>query len=94
MPRFFMHVRDALGSLRDEEGQELPDLTAARVEAFHAAKEYLGTKLTASEEPSEIDMDRVTDVADAAGTVLLSVRFSEVAEHLENPRAEHGAAAA
>ena len=94
MPRFFMHVRDALGTLRDEEGQELPDLEAARREAFHAAKEYLGAKLAASDEPSEIDMDRVIDVADATGTVLLSVRFSEVVEALENPRAEHGAAAA
>ena len=79
--------------MRDEEGQDLPDLEAARREAFHAAKEYLGTKLAASEEPSRIDMDRVIEVADATGTVLSSVGFSEVTEDLENPQAEHRAAA-
>ena len=94
MPRFFIHVRDALGTTRDEEGQDLPDLEAARREVFHAAKEYLGAKLAASDEPSETDMDRVIAVADANGSVLLSMRFAEVADHLLHPRAEHGAAAA
>jgi hypothetical protein len=46
MPKFFFHVRDADGEIsRDTEGQELPDLEAARTEAISANREMLGESL-------------------------------------------------
>ena len=39
MPRYFFNVRDANGFRRDDEGQDLPSLEAARVEALKAAEE-------------------------------------------------------
>jgi hypothetical protein len=45
MPRFFFHVRDSDDVSQDTEGQELPDLEAARREAINANREILGEKL-------------------------------------------------
>jgi hypothetical protein len=45
MPQFFFHIRDASGLTRDPEGQQLPDLEAARSEAVSAAREILGERL-------------------------------------------------
>jgi hypothetical protein len=37
---FFFHVRDCQGVIRDEEGSELRDLAAARLEAFLSAQDF------------------------------------------------------
>ena len=39
MPRYFFHLRYRTTLLEDEEGQELPDLEAAKAEALHALRE-------------------------------------------------------
>jgi len=39
MPRFFLHIDDGTQRIEDEEGSELPDLTAARDEALGAARQ-------------------------------------------------------
>ena len=41
MPRYFFHIRDDDNLIRDEEGTELPDLSAARKEAALSAQEVL-----------------------------------------------------
>ena len=38
--RYFFHVRDARGLTRDEEGTELCDLAAARVQALNSALDF------------------------------------------------------
>ena len=45
MTRFFFHVRDEGDVSRDTEGQDLPDLEAARREAMSANREILGERL-------------------------------------------------
>jgi hypothetical protein len=46
MTRFFFHVRDGGDDMSlDTEGQELPDLDAARQEAINTNREILGEKL-------------------------------------------------
>jgi hypothetical protein len=37
--RYFFHVHDILGVIRDDEGTELPDLAAARGEAWLSARD-------------------------------------------------------
>lgn len=39
MPRFFLHIDDGTQRIEDEEGSDLPDLAAAREEAFSAARQ-------------------------------------------------------
>jgi len=39
MPRFFLHFDDGTRRIEDKEGSDLPDLSAAREEAFSAARQ-------------------------------------------------------
>lgn len=45
MPRYYFHVRDGADVSRDEEGQTLPDVEAARREAICTNREMLGERL-------------------------------------------------
>ena len=45
MPRYFFHVREGSDLHRDGEGQDLPDVEAARREAISSVREILGEKL-------------------------------------------------
>ncbi len=46
MVRFYFHLRAGDGLLTDDEGQDLPDLSAARREAEQAARELLAEAIT------------------------------------------------
>jgi hypothetical protein len=70
MTRYYFHVRDNAGDLcRDNEGQELPDLAAARQEALNASRELLGEQLLHGGQiaPQQIE------IAGERGDVLLTV---------------------
>lgn len=45
MPHYFFHVREGSDLNRDVEGQDFPDVEAARREAFNSVREILGEKL-------------------------------------------------
>jgi hypothetical protein len=74
MPRYFFHVRDADSFSPDTEGQELPDLAAARHEAINANREILGEKLLHG---GALD-DHQIQIADESGSVLLTLRTEDV----------------
>lgn len=75
MPRFFFHVRDADGEFsRDTEGQELPDLEAARAEAISANREMLGECLLHGGSLNH----REIEIADESGAVLARVSARDV----------------
>ena len=75
MPRYFFHVRDKDGDIsRDEEGQDLPDLEAARAEAVSANREMLGERLLHGGSLNH----RQIEIADENGKVLIIIGASEV----------------
>lgn len=75
MPRYFFHVRDENGDIsRDQEGQDLPDLTAACSEAVSANREMLGERLLHGGSLNH----RQIEVADESGRVLTVIPASEV----------------
>ena len=43
--RYFFHIRDLDGRIRDEEGSELPDMAAARREARATARDFASEDL-------------------------------------------------
>jgi len=45
MPRYFFHVREGRELNRDGEGQDFPDVEAARKEAVNSVREILGEKI-------------------------------------------------
>lgn len=75
MPRYFFHVRDADDDIsRDTEGQELPDLEAARAEAFSANREMLGERLLHG---GQLD-HRQIEIADARGNILAKMDANDI----------------
>ena len=74
MPRYFFHVRDADSFSPDTEGQDLPDLEAARREAISANREILGEKLLHG---GALD-HRQIQIADESGAVLLALNTDDI----------------
>jgi hypothetical protein len=75
MPRYFFHVRDRNGDIsRDEEGQDLPDLEAARAEAVNANREMLGERLLHGGSLNH----RQIEIADETGKILIVIPASDV----------------
>src|SRR5580692_8041111 len=74
MPRFFFHVRSGGGDIgHDSEGEELPDLEAARREAVNTNREMLGERLLHGGAHH-----RHIEIANENGDVLAAVKASEV----------------
>lgn len=74
MPRYFFHVREGADISRDREGQELPDVEAARREAIAANREIMGDKLLHG---GTLD-HRSIEIADETGHVVDVVSANEV----------------
>ena len=74
MPRYYLHIRDGDQAIPDEEGYDLPDLAAARVEAIEGARTILSEKLKVGE---PLDGQRI-DIVDEAGCLLTTVWFKDV----------------
>jgi hypothetical protein len=75
MPRYFFHVFDMIWS-HDQDGEELPDLKAAAVQARHIARELLEE----DEESGSAALDSFIEVADGHGKTVHVVRFRDVVE--------------
>ena len=74
MARFFFHVRDGADLSRDEEGQDLPDVDAARREAVSSNREMLGERILHG---GALD-HRQIEIADEAGQVVCVVTSADV----------------
>lgn len=75
MTRFFFHVRDKVGDLsRDDEGQELPGLEAARREAVNTNREMLSERLLHG---GDLGHRRI-EIANEKDEVLVTVEAEEV----------------
>jgi hypothetical protein len=70
MTRFFFNVREKSGDIsHDTEGQDLPDLEAARHEAINSNREMLGENLLHG---GSLDQRRI-EICDDKGAVLATV---------------------
>src|SRR5262245_49727323 len=79
MRRYFFNFRDQNQIEPDEDGLELPDLDAAYLEAFEAAKEMWGEAIRDLRNPSQQQFE----ISDADGNTLLVVPFMEILESLK-----------
>lgn len=73
MPRYFFHVHDLLGAIKDDEGMDLADLDEAKAEAVRSAREMVaeGKKVGAA------GLDRVIEVKTAEGETVFMLIFEE-----------------
>ena len=78
MARYFFHVRSGDNVVsRDQEGQELPDLEAARAEAVNSNREMLGERLLHGGNLGP----RQIEIADESGKLLATISAEEVLMH-------------
>lgn len=73
MPRFFLHVHNRIGFVEDEEGQDLPDLDAARGAAVASIRSII------SEEASQgaIDLGGRVEIVGEDRRTLSIVPFAD-----------------
>jgi hypothetical protein len=84
MPRFYLHVHNRIGSARDEEGADFPDLDTARVRAIEGIRSILSDEAR----QGMIDFRGRIEIAAATGDVIETVSFIEAFElHLEDGEA-------
>jgi len=74
MPRYYRHIRQGDRLIEDPEGIELPDLDAARAEAFDGVRDLLGEAIRQGRDDWLNDSIVITD---AAGRELTTFRFIE-----------------
>lgn len=73
MSRFYFHVRSGTNITTDEEGTECADVAAAREEALATARDVVADAVKASKN----ETPDCFIIADADGTELMTVAFSE-----------------
>jgi hypothetical protein len=86
MPRYFFHLTDQRGLVtEDDEGQMLPNLEAARLEALQTADELWGHL------PSDEDVweEMVFIITDENGEAVLVVPFTEATATSLAGRTQH-----
>lgn len=81
MTRYFIDLRDARGTIRDEEGREFAHLEDALDEAKASARDmvqqYMQDRISLNE--------TCVEVRDEAGRTLASLTVAEVLEHPVHP---------
>lgn len=76
MPRFYFHLYNQVGYVPDDEGQEAPDLDAARRRAIENIRSILSAEVA----EGSLDLRGYIEIADAGGAVVATVRFAEAVE--------------
>lgn len=71
MTKYFFHVRDRLGVMKDNEGMELSTLEDARAEALRSAKHLIAE----SKKFGTFGLDRVIEVEDGDGQRVYTLPF-------------------
>jgi hypothetical protein len=77
MPRFFFDVVNSIGFVRDDEGAELPDAAAARLNALHAIRSILAEEVRRG----RIDLRGRIEVREESGPGF-TVPYGQAAEVL------------
>jgi hypothetical protein len=72
MPRFYLHLRNDL-SVDDEEGQELPDVEAAREAALENTRSIVCENIRLG----HVNLDHYIDVMDDQGAHVLRLSFRD-----------------
>lgn len=76
MPRYFLHVHNSFGDARDDEGQELESLAAARKIAVTSIRSILVEELRVG----RFDLRGRIDIEDATGSICGTVRYTDAVD--------------
>jgi hypothetical protein len=75
MPLYFFHLRaDGIVARDESEGQDLPDLEAARQEGIGGLRDIVAERIRSGE---PVSFSQRVEIADETGEVLLTVPFGD-----------------
>ena len=74
MPQFYFNVRASTDFIKDPEGSDLLDLSAARDEAIENARHAMSQAML---QGRDISRRNIVEICDEAGKILLQVPFAE-----------------
>ena len=74
MARYYFHLRDGGELVTDDEGVDLPDLSAAKREAIQAARELLADAIRAG----KTRVPEAYVIADEAGRALETIHLASI----------------
>jgi len=72
MPRYRFNIHNAIGFIPDEQGQELPDLEAARAEALRGARSLLAEEVRSG----QMNLCGRLEVRDEKDDLVLTLPFA------------------
>jgi hypothetical protein len=73
MPRYYFHVCNGTGFVQDEEGEELPDLEAARLAAIRSARSIMASDV----QRGILDLSSFIEIEDSEKRLALTLGFQE-----------------
>jgi hypothetical protein len=76
MPRFYLHVCNGNGFVQDEEGQELADLEAARIEAIRSARSIMASDV----QRGILDLSSFIEIENADRQLVQTLSFEEAVD--------------
>jgi hypothetical protein len=76
MPNYFLHIHGSTGVAPDDEGQDLPNLAAARVTAIEGIRSLLAEEIRTG----FLDLRGFVEIADEAAAIVAVVHFQEAVE--------------
>lgn len=73
MPLFYFHICNGQGFIEDEEGLDLPDQEAARMQAMTGARDFMAGDLR----EGRLDLASFIEVEDEAHNLLFTLNFAD-----------------
>jgi hypothetical protein len=76
MPRYYFHICNGNGFVEDEEGQELPDLEAARAVALNCARDIMAADVRRG----ALDLSSFIEIEDASRQLVHTLGFEDAVD--------------
>jgi hypothetical protein len=76
VPRYYFHVCNGTGFTEDEEGQDLPDLEAARLEAIRNARSIMAADV----QRGMLDLSSFIEIEDGDHQLVQTLGFQDAVE--------------
>lgn len=73
MPRFYFHICNGTGLIEDEEGQDLPSVEAARLEAMRSARDVMAGDV----QRGILDLSSFIEIEDADHQLIETLSFQD-----------------
>ena len=81
MPRFYLHVCNGTGFVADDDGQELPDLEAARAEAVRSARSIMASDV----QRGMLDLSSFIEIEDEDHQLVHTLSFEDAVDLTQRP---------